>query len=232
MRLDKLLAHCGYGSRKDVKKYIRSGEVLVNGEVILDDDYKVNEEVDEIIVFDESVSYQNKVYIMLNKPKNVVSATFDNKAKTVIDLLSQYKNYKIFPIGRLDIDTTGLLLVSNDGALCHKLLSPKNHVDKKYLVEFDGDFKQSYYNDFEMGIILDDGYKTLPSHIEIIDEKKAIVTIHEGKFHQVKRMFLALNMKVINLKRIEFGPLVLDESLKEGEYRLLNKEEISILTSL
>ena len=229
LRLDKMLAHLGYGSRKDVKRIIRKGEVLVNGEVCKDDDFKVDSDIDEVVVFDESVSYSEFVYIMLNKPSGVVSATFDNFKQTVIDLVSEYEKQKIFPVGRLDIDTEGLLLITNDGMLCHNLLSPKYHVDKKYYVEFSGQFKQEYYEAFEKGITLDDGYVTLPGQIKLIDSNKAEVIIHEGKFHQVKRMFLALNMEVTYLKRISFGSLVLDESLKLGEYRLLTEKEIEVL---
>lgn len=229
LRLDKMLAHLGYGSRKDVKRIIRKGEVLVNGEVCKDDDFKVDSDIDEVVVFDESVSYSEFVYIMLNKPSGVVSATFDNFKQTVIDLVSEYEKQKIFPVGRLDIDTEGLLLITNDGMLCHNLLAPKSHVDKKYYVEFSGQFKQEYYEAFEKGITLDDGYVTLPGQIKLIDSNKAEVIIHEGKFHQVKRMFLALNMEVTYLKRITFGSLVLDESLKLGEYRLLTEKEIEDL---
>lgn len=229
LRLDKMLAHCGYGSRKEVKQLIRKGEVIVNGEIVYDDDLKVDSDKDDVIVFDENVNYQELVYIMLNKPSGVVSATFDFHKQTVIDLVSEYANYKIFPVGRLDIDTVGLLLITNDGMLCHNLLSPKSHVDKKYYVEFDGEFKDSYYKMFENGIVLDDGYKTLPGKITLNENNKAIVTIHEGKFHQVKRMFEALNMKVTYLKRISFGTLTLDENLKEGQYRLLTDKEIEDL---
>lgn len=229
LRLDKMLAHCGYGSRKEVKQFIRKGEVLVNGVIIKDDDFKVDSDKDEVIVFDENVNYQEKVYIMLYKPEGVVSATYDPYKKTVIDLVSEYASYKIFPVGRLDIDTEGLLLISNDGALCHQLLSPKSHVDKKYYVEFNGEFKEEYYKAFEKGITLDDGYVTLPGKIEIVGDQNAIVTIHEGKYHQVKRMFLALDMEVAYLKRITFGSLSLDESLNKGEYRLLTEEEVNLL---
>ena len=232
LRLDKMLAHCGYGSRKEVKQFIRRGEVLVNGEVIKNDDYKVDSDVDDVIVFDESVSYKEKVYIMLNKPQNVVSATYDPHKETVIDLVSEYASYKIFPVGRLDIDTTGLLLITNDGLLCHKMLAPKSHVDKKYYVEFSGEYKQEYALQFKNGITLEDGYVTLPGNIEYLNDNKAIVTIHEGKFHQVKRMFLALNMEVTYLRRITFGPLSIDENLKEGEYRLLTEQEVSMLNKL
>ena len=229
LRLDKMLAHCGYGSRKEVKQLIRKGEVIVNGEIVYNDDLKVDSDKDDVIVFDESVNYQELVYIMLNKPSGVVSATFDFHKQTVIDLIPEYANQKIFPVGRLDIDTVGLLLVTNDGMLCHNLLSPKSHVDKIYYVEFEGEFLDKYYQDFENGIVLEDGYKTLPGKIEIIDRNKANVTIHEGKFHQVKRMFEALNMKVVYLKRISFGSLKLDCMLKEGQYRLLSEKEIEDL---
>ena len=230
MRLDKMLAHLGYGSRKDVKQLIRKKEVLVNGDVITNDDFKVDSENDEVVVFNEIVNYSELVYIMLNKPENVVSATYDNKLKTVIDLLDvEYQNRKLFPVGRLDIDTVGLLLITNDGKLCHELLAPKKHVDKVYYVKFRGDFKDNYYDSFNRGIILDDGYKTLPSSIKLISADEAYITIHEGKFHQVKRMFEALNMKVIYLKRVQFKNLVLDENLKEGEYRLLTNKEIEDL---
>lgn len=229
LRLDKMLAHLGYGSRKDVKKIIRKGEVIVNGVVCKDDDFKVDSDNDEVIVFDESVSYSEFVYIMLNKPSGTVSATYDKYKVTVIDLVSEYQKQKVFPVGRLDIDTEGLLLITNDGMLCHELLSPSKHVDKKYYVEFDGEFKEEYYQAFENGITLEDGYVTLPGNIKLIGENKAEVTIHEGKFHQVKRMFLALNMEVTYLKRISFGSLVLDESLKLGDYRLLTEKEIEDL---
>lgn len=229
LRLDKMLAHCGYGSRKDVKQLIRKGEVLVNGEIIKNDDFKVDSDKDDVIVFDESVNYKELVYIMLHKPAGVVSATYDNYKQTVIDLVSEYSKQKVFPVGRLDIDTEGLLLISNDGMLCHKLLAPKNHVDKTYYVEFSGEFKNEYIEKFKKGIILEDGYVTMPSDIELLSENSANLTIHEGKFHQVKRMFIALGMEVTYLKRISFGSLKLDNSLKKGEYRLLSDEEINLL---
>lgn len=229
LRLDKMLAHCGYGSRKEVKNYIRKGCVLVNGEIITDDDYKVDEEVDEVIVFNEAVSYQKNIYLLLNKPKGYVSATYDFKNKTVLDLVSEYQNYQLFPVGRLDIDTTGLLLLTNDGQLSHNLLSPKHHVSKKYYVEFIGDFKDEYFTLFKEGLILDDGYKTLGSEVTLINKNQAYIIIYEGKYHQVKRMFQALNMEVISLKRVAFGPLLLDNNLREGEYRLLTNDEVTML---
>ena len=227
IRLDKLLSHMNLGSRKEVKQFIRKGFVEVNGTQVFDDDMKVSE-MDEIIFLDNVIEYKDFVYFMLNKPEDVVSATYDNNLPTVIDILSDYKKMNIFPVGRLDIDTHGLLLITNDGKLAHKLLSPKNHVDKTYYVKFDGTFKDEYYQEFNNGIVLDDGYKTKGASIKV-SNNEAYLTIYEGKFHQVKRMFESLNMKVVYLKRITFGPLSLDNNLNKGEYRLLNENEIAML---
>ncbi len=226
IRLDKALSHMGLGSRKEVKNYIRKGYVVVNGEVILDDDYKISPDEDEIILDGESFVFSEMVYLMLNKPAGVISATMDNKYETVVDLCSEYKGYNIFPVGRLDIDTEGLLILTNDGALAHKLLSPKYHVYKKYYVKFEGEFKEEYKKAFKEGIILEDGYRCMSALAEKVSYDEAYVWIKEGKFHQVKRMFESLDMKVIYLKRVEFGPLVLDSNLKLGEYRTLSEEEV------
>ena len=231
LRLDKMLAHCGYGSRKEVKSFIRKGEVIVNGEIIKNDDYKVDSDKDEVIVFDESVNYHELVYIMLNKPDGVVSATYDPFKETVIDLVNEYASYKVFPVGRLDIDTTGLLLITNDGLLCHKLLAPKSHVDKKYYVDVEGIVTDDDIKKFNDGVWLD-GELCKPAKLEILESNnisKCHVTISEGKYHQVKRMFESVNKKVIYLKRITFGNLTLDNSLKLGEYRKLTDEEIELL---
>lgn len=225
MRLDKLLAHSQYGTRKEVKELIRKGYVEVNGEVVRNDDFKVDEINDEIIVGGNNVNYQKTIYYLLHKPSGVVSATFDNRYQTVLDCIDDEQVRRCFPVGRLDIDTEGLLLITNDGKLAHFLLSPKFHVDKKYYVEFDGEFKEDYINDFKEGIVIDDGYKCLPALLEKISDNRAYITIHEGKFHQVKRMFEARNMKVTYLRRETFGPLSLDESLPLGSYRHLSEEE-------
>ena len=227
IRLDKLLSHMNLGSRKEVKQFIRKGFVEVNGTQVFDDDMKVSE-MDEIIFLDNVIEYKDFVYFMLNKPEDVVSATYDNNLPTVIDILSDYKKMNIFPVGRLDIDTHGLLLITNDGKLAHKLLSPKNHIDKTYYVKFDGTFKDEYYQEFNNGIVLDDGYKTKGASIKV-SNNEAYLTIYEGKFHQVKRMFEVLNMKVTYLQRIKFGPLTLDKSLEEGQFRKLTDEEIKEL---
>ena len=230
MRHDKMLSHCGYGSRKEVKNLIRKGYVLVNGEVITDDDYKVDEINDDIIIADQEVSYEHNIYIMLNKPAGYVSATWDNFDPTVLDLIDGFEKRNIFPVGRLDKDTVGLLLISNDGKLAHKVLSPKNHVDKKYYLKYDGVFKKSHHEIFKSGVTLDDGYVCMPAQFIEIAPGEGEIIIKEGKYHQVKRMMQAIGCEVTYLKRIEFGTLKLDESLKEGEYRFLTEEEVKNLS--
>lgn len=228
MRLDKLLSHSGYGTRKEVKEFIRKGLVLVNGEVILNDDCKVDEINDDIIIANEEVNYEKMVYIMLNKPSGYVSATFDNNSPTVLDLISGYEKRNLFPVGRLDKDTEGLLIISNDGGLAHKLLSPKNHVSKKYYLKYDGKYKDNFKDIFNKGIQIDD-YFTKPAIYEDLGNNEAYMTIYEGKFHQVKKMMEYVNCNVTYLERIKFGNINLDSNLKRGEYRLLTKEEIELL---
>ena len=229
MRLDKMLAHLGYGSRKEVKEYIRKGYVMVNGDTITNDDFKVDEENDEIIFLDQELHYEKMLYFILNKPDGYVSATYDSKDPIVLDLIEGHENRGLFPVGRLDKDTTGLLLISNDGKLAHKLLSPTKHVDKVYELTFSGTFKNVYHKYFAEGITLDDGYKCMPATFELLEENRGLITIKEGKYHQVKRMMQALNMEVLTLKRIEFGPLKLPNDLALGEYRELTAEELELL---
>lgn len=235
-RLDKILANMGYGSRKDVKKFIKNGMVKVNNSIILDNEFKVNPYEDEIFFNEEEVLYREYIYIMMNKPQGLVSSTDDPRTRTVIDLLDdEYLNYKPFPVGRLDKDTEGLLMISNDGKLAHELLSPKKGVNKKYYVEVDGYVEDKYIEVFREGVILDDGYKTLPADLEIINGNivsKVYLTIQEGKFHQVKRMFESIGMKVLFLKRVSMGPLMLDESLSPGEYREMTENEINLLKNI
>ncbi|MDE7095678.1 MAG: rRNA pseudouridine synthase [Anaeroplasmataceae bacterium] len=231
MRLDKLLAHMGYGSRKEVKTFIRKGYVLVNGETVYDDDAKVDEENDEILILNESVEYQKQIYLLLNKPKGYVSATFDPKEPTVLDLIEE--NQKgLFPVGRLDKDTTGFLLITNDGKLAHELLSPKHHVAKTYELTFTGEFKETYLEQFKEGIVLEDGYLCKPADFTLLEPHKGRITIYEGKFHQIKRMMQALGMEVTSLKRLSFGNLELPKDLEEGKYRPLQKEEIELLRAI
>ena len=229
LRLDKYLAHSGYGSRKYVKEIIRRGEVMVNGEVIYDDDFKVDEINDEVIIYNKQVDYKKFIYIMLNKPVGYLSATFDKYDPIVLDLVSEYNYFNLFPVGRLDKDSEGLLLLSNDGKLAHKLLHPSYHVYKTYLVTTDFEISNRLIDEFKNGVTLDDGYKCLEAKLEIVEPRMAKVTIKEGKFHQVKRMFQAYDITVLTLKRLTFKNLVLDESLKPGEYRLLNEDEINEL---
>lgn len=229
MRLDKLLAHMDFGSRKEVKELIRKGYVLVNGNVIKDDDYKVDEFNDEVNVLDTDIKYEEFIYIMLNKPDGYVSATFDYNKPIVLDLIDDYKKRGLFPVGRLDIDTEGLLLITNDGILAHKLLAPKSHVDKKYYLKYDGIYKDDFIDKFKDGIILDDGYKCMPAEFIDLGDNSAYIIIKEGKFHQVKRMMEAVGCTVTYLKRVSFGNLDLDPNLSLGKWRNLSKEEIELL---
>ncbi|EBF5147863.1 rRNA pseudouridine synthase [Listeria monocytogenes] len=230
MRLDKLLSHTGFGSRKEVKPLLKSGAVVVNGTIQKDSKTQVNPDKNQITVHGTPVVYQEFVYFMLHKPQNVVSATEDNVSETVIDLLAQEDTLTDpFPVGRLDKDTEGLLIITNDGTLAHKLLSPKKHIDKTYYAKIDGDVTAEDVEAFAAGIELDDGYTCKPARLEIITPNEIKVTIQEGKFHQVKRMFAARGKSVSYLKRISMGNLQLDESLALGEYRPLTEAELAIL---
>lgn len=232
-RVDKILSNMGYGSRKEIKSYAREGRIEVNGSRILDSSIKVDPQIDDIVFDGEKVIYREYIYIMMNKPDGVVSSTDDPINRTVLDLLDdKYLVFNPHPVGRLDKDTEGLLLLTNDGKLSHELLSPRKHVDKTYYVEVDGYVEEKYVEIFESGIVLDDGYKTLPAVLKILESgyvSKVHLTIKEGKYHQVKRMFEALDMKVLYLKRISMGNLILDENLLKGEYRELSEDEILLL---
>lgn len=233
VRLDKFLSTAGYGSRKEIKKLVRGGSVAINGQTVRDSSAHVSIAVDSVTVEGASVEYREFVYLMLNKPAGYVSATEDNRDATVLDLVpEQFCHYELFPAGRLDKDTEGLLLLTNDGKLAHELLAPKKHVPKRYFARIDGEVASRHVEIFSSGVILEDGYKTKPAELIInstgpISEIDLIIT--EGKFHQVKRMFEAINMKVLYLKRTAFGPLKLDENLKLGELRELTEEELDLL---
>ncbi|MCR5451890.1 MAG: rRNA pseudouridine synthase [Lachnospiraceae bacterium] len=231
MRLDKYLADMGIGSRSFVKEIIKKGKVTVNGELIKSASVSVLES-DTVFVNGEQVKYQTHEYYMLNKPADVISATSDDNQKTVMDLFPKERRRDLFPIGRLDKDTVGLLIITNDGALAHELLSPKKHVDKVYYVKTEGLITEEDIAAFKNGLILKNEEKTMPAKLEIISPgeiSEAYVTIKEGKYHQVKRMFAACGKKVIYLKRISMGGLLLDQTLKEGEWRELLAEELAIL---
>lgn len=229
MRLDKLLAHAGYGTRKEVKQLIRKKMIQVNGEIVKKDDIKVDEKTDEIYVGDELVQYEQYVYFMLNKPQGVISATVDQKLSTVMDLFDEFVPMDAFPVGRLDIDTEGLLLISNDGDLAHQLLSPKKHVDKVYHVECQKEISDEKIKQLCLGVSIGEGELVCASDVIRVDDKIIELTIHEGKFHQVKRMLHAVDNEVVYLKRLRMGSLILDESLQPGEYRRLTDEEINEL---
>ena len=235
IRLDKYLADMGCGTRQEVKKLIRSGQVSVDGAVVKKPDTKVEQTVQEVCLNGEKVGYESFGYYMLNKPAGVISATEDRSCQTVVDLIKEKKRKDLFPVGRLDKDTEGLLLITNDGELAHRLLSPKKHVDKCYFARVSGKVTENDVRSFENGVnigSLEQPEITMPGKLEIItsDEISQIhLTIQEGKFHQVKRMFQAVGKEVIYLKRLRMGTLVLDENLSIGEYRPLTKEELEKL---
>ncbi len=218
MRLDKLLGNSGVGSRKDIKALVKSGAVTVNGVTAAKSDMPVNAEGDEICVNGVKIVYKEFIYLMLNKPQGVVSATEDFKYRTVIDLVpDEFKHYDLFPVGRLDIDTEGLLILTNDGAYAHNMLSPKKHVYKTYLAHLDGDVTDDDIKRFTDGITIDGGYTCKSADLKPAGDKTATVQICEGKFHQVKLMFKAVGKKVLYLKRIKFGEFTLPDNLPLGE---------------
>lgn len=238
LRLDKVLTHMGYGSRSEIKKYVKQGWITVNGVRAKDSGMHVHPETDVILLDGEQVVYREFIYVMLHKPPGVVSATEDNRDRTVLDLLEpEMLAFEPFPVGRLDKDTEGLLLLTNDGKLAHELLSPKRHVPKTYTALVQGDVNDADVERFAKGVTLDDGYVTLPGELVVLERERQgeeiisriELTIHEGKFHQVKRMFQAVSKKVVYLKRIRMGNLDLDESLKLGEYRELTECELELL---
>lgn len=233
-RLDKVLANMGFGSRSEIKKRIRNGEIEVNGKIVKDSGLHVMPTEDHILINGTKLSYQKYIYIMLNKPAGVISATEDHRERTVIDLLDKgVQHFRPFPVGRLDKDTVGLLLLTNDGQLAHELLSPRKRVDKTYIADIDGPVGPEAVEAFLKGVELDDGYVTLPADLQIIasaaDRSHIELTIREGKFHQVKRMFRAIGREVLYLKRIRMGTLRLDEELDPGEYRELREDELALL---
>ncbi|MDB3086740.1 16S rRNA pseudouridine(516) synthase [Clostridioides difficile] len=232
-RIDKILSNLGYGSRSEIKKYCKQGSVVVNGSEVSNPGTQVDTENDEILFNGEEVIYREYIYLMMNKPDGYISATTDKYDPTVLDLIDlSYLAFEPFPVGRLDKDTEGLLVLTNDGKLSHRVLSPKKHVPKTYYAKIDGVVTEEDVEAFLEGVVLDDGYKTMPSQLNILksdDESEIELTIHEGKFHQVKRMFESVGKKVVYLKRLSMGNLKLDESLELGEYRELTDEEVKMI---
>ncbi len=232
MRLDKYLSDMGAGTRSELKKDIRKGGATVDGKTVKDPGFSVD--VSSHVVFKGTViAYEEFAYYMLNKPAGIISASDDDKEPTVVDLISEPKRKDMFPVGRLDRDTEGLLLITNDGALSHRLLSPKHHVDKVYYARVSGILSDSDIELFRDGLILTDGLECLPADLKILsvseDEyiSEAEITVREGKFHQVKRMFSSVGAEVLYLKRLSMGPLTLDPDLGPGEYRRLTPDEMA-----
>ena len=235
MRLDKFLVACAVGSRTEVKNFLKTGGVTVNGNKEKSAKLQINEDTDEICFDGQKLEYEEFVYYMMNKPQGVISATEDPKHKTVLDLLDDLARSKeVFPVGRLDIDTHGLLLLTNDGKLAHALLSPKRHVDKTYLAQVKGIMTDEDIETFAQGIPLKD-FTCQPAKLELVsvdtekDQSLVRVTIAEGKFHQVKRMVAYCGKEVVDLQRLTMGTLTLDEGLKRGEWRRLTKDELKAL---
>jgi len=232
MRLDKYLGNMGCGTRKELKMVIRKGKALVNGEIEKDPGHHVDPDKDQVEFMGQIIGYKPLVYLMLHKPEGFISATEDYKSETVLDLIDGYEHYELFPVGRLDRDTEGLLILTNDGKLTHALLSPKKHVPKIYYARIDGKVTDADIEAFKNGVHLEDGYFTMPAELTILssdDESEIELSIMEGKFHQVKRMFESVGKSVMYLKRIQMGGLTLDEDLEKGEYRELTDEELELL---
>ena len=233
MRLDKYLVEMNKGSRTQIKDAAKKGRIQVNGVPEKKTERKIDPETDEVTFDGQAVSYRAMEYIMLYKPQGVISATEDKRHRTVIDLLSGENRSDLFPVGRLDIDTEGLLLLTNDGDLTHRLLAPGKHVDKVYFARIEGKLPETAVEQMAAGLTLTDGTPVMPGKLEILKqwEKGAeiLLTIQEGKFHQVKRMFEALGCQVVFLKRLSMGSLKLDPELKPGDYRPLTEEELELL---
>ncbi|BCJ95199.1 pseudouridine synthase [Anaerocolumna cellulosilytica] len=238
VRLDKFLADMGTGTRSEVKLHIKKGKVTVNGEIEKSADRKIDVSRDRVAFDGSELIYAAMEYYMLHKPAGVVSATTDNLHTTVLDLIQEgmkrehFMKKELFPVGRLDKDTEGLLLITNDGELAHKLLSPKKHISKLYYAKVKGRVTAEDVNIFKTGIKLEEDFTTLPARLNILkadDVSEVEITIYEGKFHQIKRMFEAVKKEVIYLKRLQMGELVLDNSLKKGEYRKLTEAELKKL---
>ena len=233
-RLDKIIASMGRYSRREVKQLVKEGLVLVDGRIARSAEEKCDAETAEITVAGEVLSYRRFTYVMLHKPAGVLSATEDGRGETVLDLLpKEYRKMGLFPVGRLDKDTEGLLLLTNDGETAHDLLAPKKHVDKVYYTRVSGLLTQSDCDAFSAGMTLRDGLVCQSAGLEILSagqESEALVTIREGKFHQIKRMLAELGKPVLYLKRLQMGPLKLDDALHIGEFRLLTPQEIEQIT--
>ena len=230
MRIDKMLSECTGESRSDIKKLIKQGRVCVNGVPVRSPDTKIDENRDTVTLDGRQVEYRPFIYIMLNKPEGYVSATEDSREPTVMELMpDEYKKRGIFPAGRLDKYTTGLMILTNDGQFAHEALSPRSHVEKTYVVTLRDTLTADDVAAFHEGIYIEGGYKTKSAVLEITGSHNARVTLREGRYHQIKQMFGARGNRVLTLKRISFGGLLLPDDLKEGESRELTKEELALV---
>lgn len=236
MRLDKLLAHAGYGSRKDVKELLKKKRVKIADKVVVKGNVHVDPKEQIVTVDGDTIDYEKYLYMIIHKPQNYISATVDDKDKTVIDLVPErYQHYDLAPVGRLDKDTEGLILLTNDGMLNHIITSPKTDIYKTYYATVNGQVTEDHIVQFKNGVVLDDGYKTKPANLELVQSgttSEIQLSICEGKFHQVKRMFRAIDMEVTYLKRLRIGDISLDKDLTIGKTRLLNEAELAYVKSL
>jgi 16S rRNA pseudouridine516 synthase len=232
-RIDKIVNDLGYGSRTKIREMIKNGQVVVDKEIIFDPKKHVDPFNTKIYINGIEHEYKEYCYYMMNKPNGYISATFDDKQRTIMDLLPQnLKNLNLFPVGRLDIDTEGLLILTNNGQLAHRILSPKSHVPKKYYAKIEGCVDDRHVNIFRDGVVLEDGYKTMSSELNVLENSnisQVEITIYEGKFHQIKRMFLSVEKKVIFLKRLKMGGLSLDENLAPGDYKEIFENDIELI---
>lgn len=233
IRLDKYLADCGMGTRSYLKEIIRHGHVKVNENIVKDSAFSIYPDESSVFVDNIKMEYREFYYLLMNKPAGVISATEDAKQNTVLDLLpDRFKRLGLFPVGRLDKDTEGLLILTNDGQLAHRLLSPKKHVPKTYFARIDDLVTEEDIQQFKDGIYIDKKFTALPAQLQILissQESEILLTLYEGKFHQVKRMFEAINKNVVYLKRVRMGNLELDESLQTGQVRELSENEIQLI---
>ncbi len=236
IRVDKVLSNMGYGTRTQIKKQMKKGIVTLNGEVIKKPGTLMNPDEDVLTYFGDEVEYREHIYLVMNKPQGLISATCDDEHLTIIDVLQpEDKVFSPFPVGRLDLDTEGIIFITNDGKFSYKFTSPNKRIDKVYYVEVAEDIEENYHEEFEKGIYFkEEDYRTLPAKLEVFedDKKKCYLTIQEGKYHQVKRMFLHMGNEVTFLKRVKIADFELPEELEPGEYRELTEEEVEHLINL
>ena len=227
IRIDKMLSNVTNISRSEIKRFIKRGEVTVNGRVVKTADEKIDPKSSEVKLKGQTIGYDEFVYIMLNKPKGILSASNDKSRKTVVDLVPyDMKRQKLFPVGRLDKDTTGLIIITNDGEYAHKIISPKNKTGKVYIARLDGELKEDLISEFKNGVVLADGTKCRPANLEILESNVARLTLFDGKYHEVKRMFGVFGLGVNELHRQAIGKLILPETLKSGECILMSAEDV------